>query len=294
MALLDQRQFAPGCPRAYLVLGCVGLLMLPCCRGGSQGDRTPTGGSQAPSRPNIILLTVDTLRADHMALYGYVRDTMPAIEAFAETAIVFDNAVVPRGITRPSYASMLTGLYPFHHGVRLNNAVLHENLTTLPEILKDAGYHTAGFVGNFVIAGDFSGLNQGFDLYDDKFQDDKTNPAGYERKADKLLEAILRWLNDDPPQPFLLFTNFMDPHGPYNPPERFRSMYRSTKFRLVDPESMPDYQRKEGQLNFYDYVDRYDAEIRFTDEALGILIAELKRKDLWDDALVIFVADHGE
>ena len=294
MAFSDRRPFAPPYRMACLVLGCVGLLMLPCCRSGSQDGGTLAGASQAGRRPNIIFLTVDTLRADHMALYGYVRNTMPAIEAFAKTAIVFDNAVVSRGATRPSYASMMTGLYPFHHGLHGNDAVVHDDLTMLAEVLKTAGYYTAGFVSNPIIAGKFSGLDQGFDVYDDRVLPDANHPDGFERKADKTLEAILKWLDSDPPEPFFLFTNFIDPHGPYLPPERFRAMYDSVKVRLVDRDQMPTYQRVPGQFNYYDYVDRYDAEIRFVDESLGVLIDALKRKGLWDDALVVFVADHGE
>ncbi|MHC4064639.1 MAG: sulfatase-like hydrolase/transferase, partial [Planctomycetota bacterium] len=112
-----------------------------------------------PARPNIIFLTVDTLRADHLELYGYSRQTMPTVAALADRATVFDNAVVPRGSTRPSYASMLTGRYPFRHGVRSNGAVLHENITTLTERLQAHGYHTAGFVSNFVLVGEQSGCS---------------------------------------------------------------------------------------------------------------------------------------
>ncbi len=269
------------------------VLAVPCCR--RQGDANVRDPGLAPAgpRPNIIMLTVDTLRADHMALYGYARDTMPAIEAFAKTAVVFDNAVVPRGATRPSYASMLTGLYPFHHGVRSNRTAMHADLTTLPEALKSAGYHTAGFVSNFVLIGKV-GLNQGFDIYDDRLEEREAVRAQFERTADNTLTAIREWLDSRPPQPFFLFTNFIDPHGPYTPPDRFRNLYPTTKVRLLSRDQIPPYQLVDRQLNYFDYVDRYDGEISYTDEALGSLIGELKRRELWDDALVVFTADHGE
>jgi len=269
------------------------LLVLPSCQRGNESPPVPeiTRGEQLP---NIILLTVDTLRADHMALYGYPRDTMPAIEAFAQTAVVFDNAVVPRGTTGPSYASMLTGLYPFRHGVRTNMTMLHEDLTVLPEILKSKGYHTAGFVSNSVLLAEVSGFGQGFDVYDDRLDEREANRFNYERTAHNTLQAILEWLASDPPQPFLLFTNFIDPHGPYLPPERFGKMYQSNKVRLLPKNQIPRYQLVEGQFNYYDYVDRYDGEIRYTDEALGALIEALRRKGLWDEAFVVFTADHGE
>jgi len=272
-----------------LVIGIV--FGISSCKKGKVPD---TGGACKGKRPNIIVLTVDTLRADHMALYGYHRDTMPAIEAFAKTAVVFDQAVVSRGNTRASYASMLTGLYPFRHGVYNNNVVLHENFKTLPEILKSAGYHTAGFVSNFVLVGELSGCDQGFDIYDDRTEDREINRPNYERSAAGTLKAILEWLQTDPPQPFCLFTNFIDPHGPYLPPKRFRSLYKSNKELILDQKKIFSYQRVNDSRNYYDYVDRYDGEIRYVDEAMGQLIEALKSKGLWDDALVIFLSDHGE
>jgi len=259
-----------------------------------KGKVPETDASDKSKRPNIIVLTVDTLRADHMALYGYHRDTMPAIEAFAKTAVVFDQAVVSRGNTRASYASMLTALYPFRHGIYNNNVVLHDNFKTLPEILKSAGYHTAGFVSNFVLVGELSGCDQGFDIYDDRTEDREINRPNYERSAAGTLKAILEWLGTDPPQPFCLFTNFIDPHGPYLPPEKFRNMYKSGKKKILDQKKIFSYQRVNDSFNYYDYVDRYDGEVRYVDEALGELIEVLKSKGLWDDALVIFLSDHGE
>jgi len=273
-----------------LVTVCV-MLLVSSCKKAKAPDWGGTGGSK---RPNIIVLTVDTLRADHMALHGYHRDTMPAIGAFAETAVVFDQAVVSRGNTRASYASMLTGLYPFHHGVYNNNTVLHENFTTLPEILKSADYYTACFVSNFVLVGELSGCDQGFDIYDDRVEDREANRNNYERSAAGTLKAILEWLETDPPQPFFLFTNFIDPHGPYLPPEKFRGLYKSGKERILNRKQIFSYQRVADSLNYYDYVDRYDGEIRYVDEALGQLIEALKSKGLWDDAIVIFLSDHGE
>lgn len=274
----------------FALLMCA-MLVLPSCRKGSVPGLSGAGKGK---RPNIIVLTVDTLRADHMALYGYHRDTMPAIEAFAKTAVVFDQAVVSRGNTRTSYVSMLTGMHLFRHGVYNNRWMLHEDFTTLPEVLKSAGYHTACFVSNFVLVGELSGCDQGFDIYDDRVEERELNRPNYERSAAGTLKAILEWLETDPPQPFLLFTNFIDPHGPYLPPKRFRSLYKSQKERILNRKQITGYQYVKDSLNYYDYVDRYDGEIRYVDEALGQLIEALKSKGLWDDALVIFLSDHGE
>lgn len=279
---------------AILILAAVAALAGPGCRRAEEPHPAllrPAGGR---TLPNIILLTVDTLRADHMALYGYGRDTMPAVEAFAQTAVVFDNAVVPRGSTRPSYASMLTGLYPFRHGVRSNGMVLHQDVTTLAEVLRSVGYHTAGFVSNFVLVGELSGFNQGFDVYDDRIAERELNRSNYERTATNTLKAILQWLETDPRRPFFLFTNFIDPHGPYHPPERFRRLFRCTEQRTVPADRIPAYQRIEGVTDYFEYVGRYDGEIRYVDRAISILIDQLKSKGLWDDSVVIFTADHGE
>ena len=144
------------CHRAAILLLMGMLLIAPACKKDSE---PASGGAANGKRPNIIVLTVDTLRADHMALYDYHRDTMPAIGQFAKTAVVFDQAAVPRGNTRAVYASILTALYLFRHGVYNNSWVLHENFATLPEMLKSADYHTAGFVSNFVLVGELSGCD---------------------------------------------------------------------------------------------------------------------------------------
>jgi len=277
----------------------VALVAVASCAGNEREHRAHGGESER--QPNIIFLTVDTLRADHMKLYGYERDTMPGIGAFAMTAAIFDNAVVPRGSTRPSYGSMLTGLYPFRHGVRSNGMVLHDELLTLAELLQADGYHTAAFVSNFVLLGEMSGLDQGFDIYDDRLEqrwDD--HPEGraewpnYERTAAHTLAAILDWLALNPPEPFFLFVNLIDPHGPYRPPARYHEMFRSERTRQLQPEQIPPYVQDGDDRNFFDYLDRYDGEIRLTDDAMAELIRALGERDLFDDALVVFTADHGE
>ena len=255
------------------------------------GCRDPEPGP----RPDVLFLTIDTLRADHLPLYGYERDTMPHVAALAGEAVTFDQAAVPRSSTRPSYASMLTGLYPYRHGVRSNWMELHGDVATLPERLRDEGYHTAAFVSNFAMVGELSGLAQGFDIYDDRVDEREGGArASYERSALRTVEAILEWLASDPPRPFFLLVNLIDPHGPYRPPPPWRGLFESETSRPLEPALIPPYQRIDGSTDFYEYVDRYDGEIRYADEALGLLIKELRGRGLWDDALVVFTADHGE
>ncbi len=269
-----------------------GLALLGCRRDSAE---PPPVEKKKPAVPNVIFLTVDTLRADHLGAYGYDRPTMPWLDEFAAEATVFENAVVPRGSTRSSYASMLTGLYPHRHGARHNRLVLHDDTVTLAEVLKSAGYHTAGFVSNFILISELSGCDQGFDVYDDRLTDKESYRDNFERTADRTADAILAWLADDPPQPFFLFTNFIDPHGPYQPPEAYRAQFRSGKTKPMDPAQIPDYQAKAGEpADFHDFVDRYDAEIRFTNDAIKRVVDALKATGVWDNAIVVFTADHGE
>lgn len=265
--------------------------------GGCQRDDTQsTEKARKPDeRPNIIFLTVDTLRADHLGVYGYDRPTMPWLDEFAAEAVVFDNAVVPRGSTRSSYASMLTGLYPFRHGARHNRLVLHDDNLTLAEVLKSTGYHTAGFVSNFILIAELSGCDQGFDIYDDELPEKESFRANYERTADRTADAILKWLENAPKEPFFLFTNFIDPHGPYLPPEQYRKQFQTQRKKPLDPDLIPDYQSRTGEsADYYDFVDRYDAEIRYTNDAIRRVVNGLKAKGVWDNSLVVFTADHGE
>ena len=217
---------------------------------------------------------------------------MPAIEAFADGATVFPNAVAPRGVTRPSYASMLTGLYPYRHGVRTNMVTLHEDVETLPEILQNIGYHTAGFVSNIQLLHAMSGIGQGFDVYNDDVESD--GRVSYERHAGGTLRRTLDWLKSEPSEPFFLFTNFIDPHGPYLPPSRFSEEFSGGEEVLLERKQIPNYQRLGENLDYTYYVNQYDAEIRYVDQALGVLIDELKQRDLWDNSIIVFTADHGE
>lgn len=264
-------------------LAALPLLLLAGCGGGSPADR-----------PNVVIVTVDTLRADHLALYGYDHDTMPAVGRWAEDAVVFDNAVSPRGLTRPAYASMLTGLDPWRHGVRHNFVKLHEDVTTLAERLRDAGYGTAGFVSNYVMVRELSGLDQGFETWDDFVDERPAQDVNHQRIAPRTLAAVLAWLRKKPPEPFFLFVHFIDPHGPYTPPEDLEKLFARDEELLLEPDQVPDIQMVDDSLDYWDYVARYDGEARRVDEAIEILLGELEERGILDDSIVIFVADHGE
>lgn len=245
---------------------------------------------RAASPVPVILITVDTLRADHLGLYGYGRPTSPNLDAFARDAIVFENAITPRSKTTPAVASMLTGLLPHRHGVRTLYQPLERGPATLAEILSDAGYETAAFVSNFVLRKEFSGLDRGFDLYDDRLPTREPRRPIYERVARDTCEAVRRWLPGGRGDRFFLWLHLMDPHGPYRPPERF---FEATRDDPVPEEAIPDYQRL-GTLNREEYVAAYDGEIRCADRELGALLDALRTSGILDRSLVVFTADHGE
>ncbi len=234
-----------------------------------------TGCGRA-GRPDVLLVTLDTTRADRLGCYGYGEPTSPAIDRLAAESYVFDNAFTTNPITLPAHTSLLTGTYPLSHGVRNNSSYrVRESVTTLAEILGVRGYQTAAVVGAFVLDSQFN-LDQGFDRYDDEVGRDwsrdevdrrRANAFGFaERKANLVTRAALDWLADAGDEPFFLWLHYFDPHEPRNAPEPHAS-------RFADP---------------------YDAEIAYTDEQLGKVFEALRARGRWQDTLVVVAADHGE
>ena len=230
----------------------------------------------ADNRPNVLLITLDTTRADHLSCYGWDELSTPNLDRLAEEGTRFDNAFATNPTTMPSHASILTGTYPLYHGVRDNGIyVLSDEHTTLAEILGKAGYATAAVIGSFVLDAAF-GLDQGFDMYDDDIEKSWSrdemqlrshNEFGFaERKANMVTHAAMTWLENRPDKPFFLWAHYFDPHEPINPPEPHSSQFS----------------------------DPYVAEIAFMDEQVGELFAALKRHGVYDDTMIVVVGDHGE
>jgi choline-sulfatase len=165
------------------------------------------------SHPNVLLITIDTLRADHLGCYGDRTIRTPNLDALAADSLFFENAICEAPLTLPSHTSLLTGRYPFHHGVHDNAGTLNTSVTTLAEILRAHGYHTYAFVGGFPLDHRF-GLNQGFNVYDDSFPREKNRPLDFrsERSADRVV-AVLHSAKIKPP--FFIWVHFYDPHAPY-------------------------------------------------------------------------------
>lgn len=251
------------------------------------------GQTARPDLPPVILISIDTLRRDHLPLYGYRRNTAPNLQGFGREAVVFEENIAAATNTAPAHASMLSGLYPAGHGVLHNAYKIRDSVPVLAEILGDAGYETAAFVSGFTLNGDITGLDRGFDRYDD---------AGLrrgERRAEKTIQAAQRWLQayaDD--DPFFLFVHLFDPHFPYRASHRHAKLFLpsgKTSFTFdeaADLDRMRSGKARPGELE--EYVSRYDGEIHYADHWLGRLLQTLRDRKLYDRSLIIFTADHGE
>ena len=219
---------------------------------------------------NVVIVTLDTTRADHLGCYGYEAAGTPALDAFAGMAVRFADVVSPVPLTLPSHTSMFTGLDPPNHGVWNNSEYrLDPSLTTLAEVLKKEGYQTAAFISAFVLDARY-GLDQGFGRYDDMVDTQVGSAYGSlsERSADKTTDAAIRWLdNRDSANPFFLWVHYFDAHFPYEPPPPYATAFS-------------------GAL--------YDGEIAFVDVQFGRFLDRLKADPAWERTVLIVVADHGE
>lgn len=245
---------------------------------------------EAPSSgPHLLLVTIDTLRADHTGLHGYERDTTPRLRDLAAQGVGFDTAYTVMPSTGPSHATMFTGLYPATHGVLWNGMRLGDDQETLAEILATAGYHTAGVVSSFPLSASW-GYSQGFAEFLDDFDpasasitqrrwNDQQVVGGFDQRADETTAEAIRWLDEtwDRSRPFFLFVHYFDPHGPYQAPGAF-----ATRFRPQHPDALTDT------------IARYDGEILYADHAIGRLLAYVEASGLDEQTLVVVTADHGE
>ena len=239
--------------------------------------------------PNgIILISLDTLRADHLGCYGYQRDTSPSIDAFAKKNIVFENAVVQSPWTLPSHVSIMTSLYPISHGVYRDSPMLAEGNVTLAELLQEAGYQTAAFTDGGWMGKEF-GLQQGFDLFDDQ-------GGGFT----KIIPKVKGWLKKNGSKPFFLFIHSYDIHSPYNPPLPYNSFFHKFSYtgHLV-PSNNNLLLANRNKLVISDadlqhFIALYDGGIRYTDEKINDFLSYLRDSNLKDQSLIIITSDHGE
>jgi arylsulfatase A-like enzyme/Tfp pilus assembly protein PilF len=220
-----------------------------------------------PRKPNLLFVTIDTLRADHVGAWGYGGARTPVLDALAARGARFANAEAAVPLTGPSHATIFTGSYPPVHGVRDNvTFTLDARHVTLASLLKAAGYQTAAFVGAYPVAAAF-GLGRGFDEYHEGFHQIPIPGQGAERPGNEVADEVIAWLKNPRKVPFFVWAHFYDPHAPYTPPSPYRE----------------------------DFKDRpYDGEIAFTDVQLGRILGALDATGHRDDTVIVAMSDHGE
>ncbi|MBX7168209.1 MAG: sulfatase-like hydrolase/transferase [Pirellulales bacterium] len=272
------------------------------------------GRTAAPRPQHVLLISLDTLRPDHLSCYGYTRPTSPRLDALAAESWRFAHCAGVSNWTLPTHASLFTGLYPDVHGAKFltpdevegvttlnSTGVLLDECVTLAERLLAAGFQTAAVVANWGYLGRIYQVDQGFETYDVRAAD-----ASYQayRTAETITDAAIRFLDTRDERPFCLFLNYMDTHHPYNPPsdylDRFETdpqVERTPKPTEFYAELMTDiaFERREANPETFRWItNRYDASIAYLDHHLGRLFDELRRRGLYEDTLVIVTSDHGE
>jgi arylsulfatase A-like enzyme/Flp pilus assembly protein TadD len=206
---------------------------------------------------HIVLISIDTCRPDYLSCYGYPLKTTPNIDAIAAEGTLFENAITTAPITLPAHSSMLTGTTPPYHGVHDNYYRLDQTNETLAEIMRQNGFQTGAIVGSFVMDAQF-GLDQGFQSYNDRFDEKVAGSVMVERRAEEVSRYGLKWLQQHQHEPFFLFLHYFDPHMSYDPPEPFASTFQHNP---------------------------YAGEIAYTDRCIGLVLSKL---------LIIITSDHGE
>ena len=233
------------------------------------------GAAESPNiiPPNIILITVDTVRADRMGFLGSKLGLTPNLDTLARESVVFTHAYSQVPLTAPSHATILSGTYPQFHQVNDFQVALAQDLPYAPAILREHGYHTSAFIGAMVLdphAGFARGFDRGFDTYDAGFHQAHPGEDRYhstERRGGEVVAHALAWLNQHPPGPFFMWLHLYDAHDPYDSPEPYKSKY------VAAP---------------------YDGEIAYVDSAVGTFLSDLRTRGLYDGALIAVMADHGE
>ena len=244
-------------------------------------------------RPDIVVITLDTVRADHLGFYGYSRPTTPFLDHLATESTVFERAIAQAAVTPVSHASIFTGLDPYHHGLRVLHGLvgnrLDESQTTMAEVLAAEGWKTAAFISAFP-AGRAFGLEQGFDHFDDTLphadgsevvdEDGTVNTGPSQRPADQTVDAALSWLATlgEAEEPLFLWLHFFDPHD----------------LRFLPPRDLVDLFPPAFEVREEVLRSIYDAEIRFVDGQIERFFQAFRERRSWDDTVVAVLADHGE
>lgn len=280
----------------------LGLLLLAGLPGGLGCDSHRAAG------PDVLLVTVDTLRADHVGAYGFELDATPNLDALASRGVLFERALAASSYTVPSHASILTSLTVREHSIGYENGGTRlSDEFTLAMAFRDAGYATAAFVGNVTLKRRV-GLDRGFDRYDDETpQSEQNRPFIFERTAKATTERALDWIGTQN-GPWFLWVHYQDPHGPYTPPAPLGAdpglrlepppgeptLRLNTGERTNGKGGIPPYQALPGLLRLSEYRSRYAGEIRYFDREMGRLFAGAEIASAQRGLVVLVTADHGE
>ena len=291
-----------------------GVILYSIKRSPSQKHLVKQNGNTDNNKPNIILITMDTTRVDHLSCYGYHRNTTPNLDELAQESVVFTNAYATSPWTLPSHASIFTGMFSAKHGSRYDwetmqsnwPVSLNKNYETMAEILAGHGYKTAGVIGGFWVRPIF-GLAQGFEYYDHELinvisdlehftlyrvlnrwisLEDVAARKGLNlsRIASQINTIVFSWLKNNFRSSFFLFINYYDPHHPYLPPEHFYLLF----------EEDNQQQMTEAEKYRHEIIQRYDGEIAYLDFQMGKLFEELKKLGIYDSTMIVITSDHGE
>lgn len=268
--------------------------------------------SDRASPPNILLISIDSLRPDHLSCYGYERPTSPTIDALAASGVRFDSAVSTTSWTLPAHAALFTGLFDSTHGLFDNGLRLSQELPTLAGELRTLGYHTAGFFGGPYLHPTF-GLGAGFehyescmtavpgDLSEDELRQESRSAVGRSHDditGPRTLEAVGAWSTARPTdRPYFLFVHLWDVHYDFIPPPPFDTLFDPDYGGSLDGRgfmSRPEVHAKMEPRDLQHLKALYDGEIRFTDDVLGQLLARLRAQGALENTLIVVTADHGE
>ena len=258
-----------------------------------------------PDAPNVVFVTIDTLRADHLSCYGYERETSPFIDTIAREGTRFDDPVSAAAWTKPATGTIFTGLYPSRHGALYHGSRLQlpDGMKTVAEAFKENGYITAGFVSNPNVKAVFE-FDRGFDVFFDSPVEDTLTLAcirttwfgrivmdlfrhqfnwKYENDVQQMNQHVFGWLEQNVERRFFLYVHYIDPHIPYDPPSPWREAF-------AHDHGFPTFNRRKELVG----RDLYDAEIRYSDEGMRSLVEELKRLNAWENTVFVLTSDHGE
>jgi arylsulfatase A-like enzyme len=288
---------------------------------GNEGEKIRESSRSVPvdtERDNILLITIDTQRADHFGCYGNESILSPSIDRFAEEGVMFRYCIAQSPLTLPSHTSIMTSTYPFYHRVRTNGHSARSSLTTLAEVVGEEGYRTAAFASAFVLDDRF-GLDQGFEVYNGNFdqlhlnflsnfmknsiyqeiirQLDLMREDYLQRRGANTTDSAIAWLDAHREEPFFVWIHYFDPHSPWDPISPYDSLYAQHIDRSVEGEARILTQEKETWMPWIEIEkikSLYMGEVTYTDYQIGRLRDALVDMELAEKTLVVITADHGE